>query len=128
MAVARTHTVALVGAQGYLTDVLVEVTEGGSHAGLTLAGVADAAARETRDRIRAAATPATYSAGYGGGQGATRAAVEQFGGNTWWRGQSDPTSDASATDPENGGSGGTAWFMGCMAGLQATGINISNQW
>ena len=52
MALARTHSVALVGVQGHLVEVEADIANG--LVGMVLVGLPDAALREARDRIRSA--------------------------------------------------------------------------
>ena len=52
MALARTHSVALVGVTGYVVEVEADIANG--LPGMTLVGLPDTALREARDRIRAA--------------------------------------------------------------------------
>src|ERR1700760_3695928 len=52
MALARTHSVALVGVQGHLIEVEADIANG--LVGMTLVGLPDTALREARDRIRSA--------------------------------------------------------------------------
>ena len=52
MALARTHSVALVGVQGHVVEAEVDIANG--LVGMILVGLPDAALREARDRIRAA--------------------------------------------------------------------------
>jgi hypothetical protein len=74
----------------------------------------------------------TYQQGYSAANQATRAAVNSQGGDTWWCGTYDPSPDAAASDDQNASTNahpsGTQWFVGCMAGLKAMGINIRSQW
>ncbi|WP_067826067.1 magnesium chelatase domain-containing protein [Actinomadura kijaniata] len=51
MAIARTHTLALVGTEGFVLDVESAITNGTP--GLYLVGLADRRTREIRDRVRA---------------------------------------------------------------------------
>jgi magnesium chelatase family protein len=52
MALARTHSVALVGVHGHLVEVEADIANG--LVGMVLVGLPDTALREARDRIRAA--------------------------------------------------------------------------
>jgi magnesium chelatase family protein len=52
MALARTHSVALVGVQGHLVQVEADIVNG--LVGMILVGLPDTALREARDRIRSA--------------------------------------------------------------------------
>ncbi len=52
MALARTHSIALVGVQGHVVEVEVDIANG--LVGMILVGLPDTALREARDRIRAA--------------------------------------------------------------------------
>jgi magnesium chelatase family protein len=52
MALARTHSVALVGVQGHLVEVEADIANG--LVGMVLVGLPDTALREARDRIRSA--------------------------------------------------------------------------
>jgi magnesium chelatase family protein len=52
MAIAHTHSVALVGVTGYVIEVEADIANG--LVGMTLVGLPDTALREARDRIRAA--------------------------------------------------------------------------
>jgi magnesium chelatase family protein len=52
MALARTHSVALVGVHGHLIEVEADIANG--LVGMTLVGLPDTALREARDRIRSA--------------------------------------------------------------------------
>ncbi len=52
MALARTHSVALLGVQGHLVDIEADLSDG--LPGVSLVGLPDAALAESRDRIRAA--------------------------------------------------------------------------
>ena len=52
MALARTHSVALVGVQGHIVEVEADIANG--LVGMVLVGLPDAALREARDRIRSA--------------------------------------------------------------------------
>ena len=52
MALARTHSVALVGVEGHLIDVEADIAQG--LPATILVGLPDTALREARDRIRAA--------------------------------------------------------------------------
>lgn len=74
----------------------------------------------------------TYQQGYSAANKATRAAVNSQGGDTWWCGTYDPSPDAAASDDQNASTNahpsGTQWFVGCMVGLKALGINIRSQW
>ena len=52
MALARTHSVALVGVEGHPVAIEADIANG--LVGMTLVGLPDTALREARDRIRAA--------------------------------------------------------------------------
>ena len=52
MALARVHTIALVGLVGHLIEVEVDISEG--LPGYSLLGLPDAALSESRERIRSA--------------------------------------------------------------------------
>src|ERR1700743_2656213 len=52
MALARTHSVALVGVHGHMIEVEADIANG--LVGMTLVGLPDTALREARDRIRSA--------------------------------------------------------------------------
>src|ERR1700743_366986 len=52
MALARTHSVALVGVEGHLVECEADIANG--LVGMILVGLPDTALREARDRIRAA--------------------------------------------------------------------------
>ena len=52
MALARTHSVALVGVDGHVVEVEADIANG--LVGMTLVGLPDTALREARDRIRSA--------------------------------------------------------------------------
>jgi magnesium chelatase family protein len=52
MALARTYSIALVGVQGHVVEVEVDITNG--LPATILVGLPDTALREARDRIRAA--------------------------------------------------------------------------
>ena len=52
MPLARTYSIALVGVQGHLVEVEVDIANG--LVGMILVGLPDTALREARDRIRAA--------------------------------------------------------------------------
>src|ERR1039457_4521201 len=52
MALARTHSVALMGVHGHLVEVEADIANG--LVGMVLVGLPDTALREARDRIRAA--------------------------------------------------------------------------
>ena len=52
MALARTHSVALVGVHGHLVEVEADIADG--LVGMVLVGLPDTALREARDRIRSA--------------------------------------------------------------------------
>src|ERR1700750_1320896 len=52
MALARTHSVALVGVDGHVIEVEADIANG--LVGMTLVGLPDTALREARDRIRSA--------------------------------------------------------------------------
>jgi magnesium chelatase family protein len=52
MAVARTHAIALVGVQGHVVEIEVDIENG--LVALLLVGLPDTALREARDRIRSA--------------------------------------------------------------------------
>src|SRR5487761_1192064 len=52
MALARTHSVALVGVAGHVVEVEADIANG--LPAMTLVGLPDTALREARDRIRAA--------------------------------------------------------------------------
>src|SRR5580658_8230109 len=52
MALARTHAIALVGVQGHVVEIEVDIENG--LVALLLVGLPDTALREARDRIRSA--------------------------------------------------------------------------
>src|ERR1700753_3237146 len=52
MALARTHSITLVGVQGHLVEIEADIENG--LVALLLVGLPDTALREARDRIRAA--------------------------------------------------------------------------
>ena len=52
MALARTHAIALVGVQGHIVEIEVDIENG--LVALLLVGLPDTALREARDRIRSA--------------------------------------------------------------------------
>ena len=52
MALARTHSVALVGVEGHLIEIEADIAQG--LPAMILVGLPDTALREARDRIRAA--------------------------------------------------------------------------